>query len=55
MDGYEVVRLVRETRPDARIICISGAGEKPVPAGVVFLGKPFRPETLRDLVKQACG
>ena len=32
MDGYQVVRLVRESRPHARIACISGYVDEDLPA-----------------------
>jgi CheY-like chemotaxis protein len=52
MDGHQVVRLVRDSRPTARIICVSAYAEKDLPAGVEFLNKPFSAEALRTLVRQ---
>lgn len=53
MDGYQLVELIRETRPLAKIICMSGNPGPQLPTSVPFLQKPFRPETLRDLVNLA--
>lgn len=52
MDGYQVIRLVRESRPDAKIICMSGHMERSVPPGVEFLEKPFHAEGLRACVEK---
>lgn len=52
MDGNEVVKLVRQERPGARIICMTGFAER-VPGGVPVLSKPFRPDQLRECVEQA--
>ncbi len=56
MDGMEVLRRVREMRPDIRIIMITAYGtvESAVEAmklgAVDFLQKPFDPEEIRELV-----
>lgn len=56
MDGMEVLRLVRETRPDIRVIIITahGAVESAVEAmklgAVDFIQKPFAPSEIRELV-----
>ncbi len=58
MDGMEVLRLVREIRPDIRIIMITAYGtiESAVEAlklgAVDFLQKPFDPEEIRELVSR---
>ena len=58
MDGMEVLRLVREIRPDIRIIMITAYGtiESAVEAlklgAVDFLQKPFDPEQVRELVSR---
>ena len=41
MDGYEVVERIRQTRPAARIVCMSGYAAEELPEDVVFLPKPF--------------
>jgi len=51
MDGHEVVKLVRETRPEAKIICMTGYSEA-LPPGTRILSKPFRPEELRRCVEE---
>jgi DNA-binding response OmpR family regulator len=56
MDGMEVLRRVREIRPDIRVIMITAYGtvESAVEAmkmgAVDFLQKPFDPEEVRELV-----
>ncbi|MEX2260912.1 MAG: response regulator [Bryobacteraceae bacterium] len=50
MDGYQEVLLIRETRPDAKIICMSGYSDTSCPEGALFLQKPFLPEALRQSV-----
>jgi DNA-binding response OmpR family regulator len=58
MDGMEVLRLVREIRPDIRIIMITAYGtiESAIEAlklgAVDFLQKPFDPEEIRELVSR---
>jgi len=58
MDGMEVLRQVREIRPDIRIIMISAYGtiEVAVEAmklgAVDFIQKPFSPEEVRALVSR---
>jgi len=58
MDGMEVLRQVREIRPDIRVIMITAYGtvELAVEAmklgAVDFLQKPFSPEEIRDLVSR---
>jgi len=58
MDGMEVLRRVREIRPDIRIIIITAYGtvESAVEAmklgAVDFIQKPFSPEEFRELVSR---
>ena len=58
MDGMEVLRRVREVRPDIRIIMITAYGtiESAVEAmklgAVDFLQKPFDPEEIREIVSR---
>ncbi len=58
MDGMEVLRRVREIRPDIRMIMISAYGtiELAVEAmklgAVDFLPKPFSPQEIRDMVSR---
>ncbi len=58
MDGMEVLRKVREVRPDIRVIMITAYGtiESAVEAiklgAVDFLQKPFDPDQIRDLVSR---
>ena len=53
MDGYELIGRIRESRPGAKIICMSGYLEDDCPKGVKFLRKPFLPDDLRALVEEA--
>ncbi len=46
MDGHQLVKLVRETRASAKIICMSGYTDKPTPPNTVFLRKPFQMNAL---------
>jgi DNA-binding NtrC family response regulator len=58
MDGMEVLRRVRQARPDIKIIIITAYGtiESAVEAmklgAVDFIQKPFAPEEIRALVKK---
>ncbi len=58
MDGMEVLRRVREVRPDIRIIILTAYGtvESAVEAmkleAVDFIQKPFTPEEIRQLVSR---
>ena len=58
MDGMEVLRQVREVRPDIRIIMITaygtiGSAVEAMKLGAVdFLQKPFDPEEIRELVSR---
>jgi DNA-binding NtrC family response regulator len=58
MDGMEVLRQVREIRPDIRIIIITAYGtiESAVEAmklgAVDFIQKPFSPKGIRELVSE---
>ncbi len=58
MDGMEVLRQVREVRPDIRVIMITAYGtvESAVEAmkqgAVDFLQKPFGPEEIREMVSR---
>ena len=55
MDGATMIELIRQTRPQTRIICMTGYSEIALPEGVVALPKPFTPEVLRDCVQRAMG
>jgi DNA-binding NtrC family response regulator len=50
MDGYQLIQLVRESRPGARIICMSGYSDEPLPPGTEFLRKPFDMSAVRACV-----
>ena len=52
MDGYQAVRLIRESRPAAKIVCMSGFFDEEPPPGVVCLHKPFLPAALRDCIEK---
>ena len=52
MDGYELVRLIQQDRPGAKIICMTGYAERGCPPGTTVLQKPFLPSQIRELVEQ---
>jgi len=52
MDGYQLIKLVRETSPTIKILCMSGFAGTSVPADVEFLLKPFPPNVLLARVDQ---
>jgi CheY-like chemotaxis protein len=43
MNGHEAIRRMRETRPDARIICMTGYSDQQIPEQVTLVSKPFVP------------
>jgi len=51
MDGFQAVKLIRETRPAMKIICMSGYSEA-FPSDVVCLAKPFLPRNLIEAVEK---
>jgi CheY-like chemotaxis protein len=53
MDGHEAIRLIRESRPNAHILCVSGYSDDEVPSGAAFLAKPFTVEQVRTRVNEA--
>lgn len=58
MDGMEVLRWIRETRPDIKVIIITAHGtiDSSVEAmklgAVDFIQKPFAPKEIRELVRK---
>jgi CheY-like chemotaxis protein len=46
MDGVQAILRIRMTRPDAKVICMTGDPEAGCPEGVVLLNKPFSAEKL---------
>ena len=55
MNGFDLARLTRERHPGLGIVIISGKsyprpGE--LPPGAHFIGKPYRPEAVVELVQQ---
>ncbi len=55
MDGYRVIELVKQTRPRAKIVCMSAWAEEGLPPGIAFLQKPFAAKDLRASVEKALG
>ena len=50
MDGLQLVRLVNRRWPEIRVIVTSGrVGADEVPG--LFIGKPYRPETVAETVR----
>jgi CheY-like chemotaxis protein len=52
MDGYELVKRLREINPELKIICMSGFAEVRCPECLRFLEKPFSFEVLRTYVDE---
>jgi len=52
MDGYELVGRIRETNPNARIMCMSGFSDREAPANVRFLRKPFQLNELKGCIRE---
>ena len=56
MKGLELIEVARKEFPALKIILMSGTlSEKAVPAGIVFMGKPFDLATLADLLRNFSG
>ena len=55
MNGFELIKLIRETTPLVRIICMSGSGARDLPDGIPFLEKPFTPQALRNVLSRVLG
>jgi CheY-like chemotaxis protein len=55
MDGHQVIKLILESKPGPRIICMTGYTEKSIPPGVELLEKPFSPAALRASVTKVLG
>ncbi|MES2305842.1 MAG: ATP-binding protein [Gemmatimonadota bacterium] len=56
MGGGELARRIHETRPETRLLLMSGYSEELVAAeygGAPFLAKPFSPAELADAVREA--
>ncbi len=58
MDGLDVLRRVRETRPDVRVLMLTAYGTTQTAVEAIKLGaedfieKPFDPQQLQDLVRR---
>ena len=56
VDGFAIARLAREHCPDAAVIYLSGAAAARLPAervaGARFVGKPFTPYKILDILRQ---
>jgi DNA-binding NtrC family response regulator len=61
MDGMEVLRRFRQTRPDVRVVMMTAYGTidlavEAMKAGAIdFIQKPFTPKEIRDLVARVLG
>jgi len=53
MTGEELIRKLRELRPDLPAIITSGYPHQPQATGVGFLQKPFLPKTLVEQIEKA--
>jgi CheY-like chemotaxis protein len=52
MGGGDAVNLIRKTRPDAKVICMTGYLDDVCPNGVAVLPKPFGFDALRRTVAE---
>jgi two-component system, response regulator PdtaR len=58
MDGLKLARFVRDRWPPIRIVVTSGhvrVGDDDLPAGSVFLRKPYRDEEIIGALRQLTG
>src|SRR5205823_3595224 len=53
MTGEELIRKLRELRPELPAIITSGYPYQPHTTGVGFVQKPFLPQTLVELIEKA--
>jgi two-component system, cell cycle sensor histidine kinase and response regulator CckA len=53
MSGPEVVQKLRATRPDLRVVFMSGYADESFPAGPLFIQKPFRCAELLRTIREA--
>ncbi len=58
MSGPELINHLRRTHPDLPAVCMSGYAEPivnpaEIGAGVLFIGKPFKPDQLLAVLRQA--
>jgi CheY-like chemotaxis protein len=53
LDGYELIRRIRELRPDVAVVCMSGYPDHACPEGIRYLPKPFTFEQVRKCVDEA--
>ena len=53
MNGEELIRKLRELRPDLPAIITSGYAHQPQAAGIGFLQKPFLPKALIEQIDKA--
>jgi DNA-binding NtrC family response regulator len=61
IQGDELIGRLRAKRPELKVLIITGHGDifdaenPPWWAGEAHLAKPFRPESLRDMVRELLG
>ena len=58
VDGHELVRKVRDVRPEIAVVMISGHSDPssgPVPEGVAFVAKPYLLEHLAPTLRRMIG
>lgn len=55
MNGADAIARIRESRPAVPVICTSGYADQEIPAGAMFLPKPFTPAALAELVGRVLG
>jgi two-component system cell cycle sensor histidine kinase/response regulator CckA len=53
MDGFELVRRVRDGYPSIKVVYMTGFTDQPVEPGATVLQKPFEPDVLRKHVARS--
>ena len=52
LDGLQLTQRILVSRPNIKVLIMSGQIEDPLLSGVSFLRKPFGPPVLRDRVRE---
>jgi hypothetical protein len=53
--GYALAQRIRKFKPAARLICMSSYSGQALPAGALFLAKPFSVAAVQDCIDRALG
>jgi DNA-binding NtrC family response regulator len=52
LTGLELLTFLRVSKPNLKVLLISGKCQEPIPASVMFLQKPFTPRILTETVRR---